>query len=50
MRSLEAKCSTSVHQRAAAAAPACSDRSSVGIPNWGHTELLAFGTGGAIGP
>jgi len=21
-----------------------------GIPNWGHSELWAFGTGGAIGP
>jgi len=21
-----------------------------GIPNWGHSELGAFGTGGAIGP
>ena len=21
-----------------------------GIPNWGHSELVAFGIGGAIGP
>ena len=32
------------------AAPACSDRSSAGILNWGHSERLAFRTGGATGP
>jgi len=33
--------------------PAARQRAAIearGIPNWGHSEVWAFGTGGAIGP
>jgi len=44
MRSLEADCSTSVQQQSTSSTGV--QRSKLG----GHSELGAFGTGGAIGP